>query len=128
MVTQVTHGIKISVQTQYQESHSKPDEKLYLFSYRISIENKSEFVVQLLRRHWNIFDSSGEYMEVEGEGVVGEKPVLYSGDVYEYESSCNLSTEMGTMKGSYIMERKIDKSQFKVQIPEFELIIPYKLN
>ena len=128
MVTLVTQGIKISVQTDYQDIYSKPGQGIYLFSYKINIENKSEFVVQLLRRHWNIFDSSGEYREVEGEGVIGEKPTLYPGDVYEYESTCSLSTDLGKMKGTYLMQRQTDKALFKIQIPEFELIIPYRLN
>ena len=128
MVTLLTHGIKISVQTNYQEDYSKPEQQLFLFSYSITIENKSEFVVQLLRRHWYIFDSSGEYREVEGEGVIGETPILYSGDVYKYESTCNLTTEIGKMKGTYLMERKKDKIHFKVQIPDFELIVPHRLN
>ena len=128
MVTLVTHGIKISVLTDYQEEYSKPEQLFYLFSYRISIENKSEFAVQLLRRHWHIFDSSGEYREVEGEGVIGEKPKLYPAEIYDYESTCNLSSEIGKMKGTYLMERQTDKALFKIRIPEFELIVPHRLN
>ena len=158
MVTLVTHGIKISVLTEYQQQFfhtprtpdlpyklaqpvtdslpsatggmlsSKLEQMIFLFSYHISIDNKSEYVVQLLRRHWYIFDSCGEYREVEGEGVVGEYPILAPGDVYEYESACNLTTEIGKMSGTYLMERKIGKVPFKVRIPEFELIVPHKLN
>ena len=128
MATQVNNGIKISVQTNYHELASKPHQGLYLFSYKITLENKSEFVVQLLRRHWFIFDSCGISREVEGEGVIGEKPILSCGEVYQYESSCNLVTEIGKMKGTYLMERKSDKALFKVQIPEFELIVPHRLN
>lgn len=128
MVTQVTHGIRISVYTEYQESYSRPDQRHFLFLYRISIENTSEFTVQLMRRHWHIFDSSGEFREVEGDGVVGEQPVLAPGEVYEYESACNLSTDMGKMYGTYLMERQADKLRFNVNIPEFELIVPNRLN
>lgn len=128
MVTQVTHGIRISVRTEYQESYSRPDQRHFLFSYRISIENNSDFTVQLQRRHWHIFDSSGEFREVEGEGVVGQQPVLAPGEVYEYESACNLTTDMGKMYGTYLMERQADKLRFSVNIPEFELIVPHRLN
>lgn len=128
MTTQITHNIKISVRTRFQEEHSSPNQRHYLFSYHIIIENNSEYTIQLLRRHWHIFDSSGEYREVEGEGVVGEQPILASGEVYQYESACNLSTEIGKMYGTYLMERKIDGTQFNVDIPEFELIVPSKMN
>jgi len=128
MVTQVTKGIKIIVQATYLDEQSQPDNEHYLFKYRITIENNSEQTVQLLRRHWHIFDSSGEYRQVEGEGVVGEKPVIMPADIYEYESVCNLVTEMGKMHGTYMMERKLDGMRFEVQIPEFELIVPFKLN
>jgi len=128
MVTQVTQGIQITVETLFREDQSRPELGDFLFTYRISVENKSEQTVQLLRRHWFIFDSNGEHSEVEGEGVVGQQPVLLPGDVYEYESACNLETDMGSMLGTYTMQRQLDGLQFKVQIPRFELITPQRLN
>ena len=67
--TQVTHGIKISVETKFQSEHSVAEHRHFLFSYRITIENKSEYTVQLISRHWDIYDSSSEHSEVDGEGV-----------------------------------------------------------
>jgi ApaG protein len=128
MVTQVTNGISISVQTQYSEKHSFPERRQFLFGYRIIIENNSEYTVQLMRRHWYIFDSSGEKSEVEGVGVVGEQPVLEPGQTHEYQSACNLTTDMGKMRGNYSMERQVDGLKFEVEIPEFQLITPFKLN
>ncbi len=126
--TQVTHGIKISVETKFQSEHSVAEHRHFLFSYQITIENKSEYTVQLISRHWDIYDSSSEHSEVDGEGVVGEQPVLEPGEVFEYESACSLTTDMGRMSGKYLMERKIDKARFYVTIPEFELIVPQRLN
>jgi ApaG protein len=126
--THVTHGIRISVETRYQDEHSVAEQRHYLFSYRISIENRSEYTVKLLARHWDIFDSSSEHSQVDGEGVVGEQPVLEPGEVFEYESACSLTTDIGKMSGTYLMERKIDKARFKVTIPEFELVVPQRLN
>jgi ApaG protein len=126
--TQVTHGIKISVETRFQSEHSVAEHRHFLFSYRITIENNSEYTVQLISRHWEIYDSSSEHSEVDGEGVVGEQPVLESGEVFEYESACSLTTDMGKMSGKYLMERKFDKALFYVTIPEFELIVPQRLN
>jgi len=126
--TKVTHGIKISVETKFQSEHSVSEHRHFLFSYHITIENNSEHTVQLLTRHWDIFDSGTEYSEVDGEGVIGEKPVLEPGESFDYESACSLTTDVGKMSGSYLMERKTDKLQFRVTIPEFELIVPYRLN
>ncbi len=126
--TQVTHGIQISVETKFQSEHSVVEHHHYLFSYRITIENKSEYTVQLISRHWNIFDSSSEHSEVDGEGVVGEQPILEPGEFFEYESACSLTSDIGKMSGTYLMERKIDKARFKVIIPEFELVVPQRLN
>lgn len=128
MVTQVTQGIQITVDTRYREDHSHPEADDYCFTYRISIENKSDQTVQLMRRHWLIFDSNGEHSEVEGEGVIGEQPLLHPGDLYEYESACSLQTDMGSMQGTYTMVRKLDGLPFKVLIPRFELITPQRLN
>ena len=126
--TQVTHGIKISVETKFQSEHSVIEHHHYLFSYHITIENNSEYTVQLISRHWNIFDSNGEHSQVDGDGVIGEQPILEPGESFEYESACSLTTEIGRMSGTYLMERKIDKARFQVTIPEFELIVPQRLN
>jgi ApaG protein len=126
--TQVTQGIQISVSSAYQSHHSVAAQRHYLFSYRISIENKSGYTIKLIARHWEIFDSSNEFTQVKGEGVVGEQPVLEPGQKFEYESACSLTSDIGKMRGTYEMERQMDKSRFIVHIPEFELITPERLN
>ncbi len=128
MDTKTTEGVKVTVTSNYLPDYSSPVQQHYVFAYKISIENNSEFTVKLLRRHWYIHDATGVVREVEGEGVVGQQPVLEPGESHEYVSGCNLKTGMGKMRGTYLMERMVDGKQFKVTIPEFVLIVPYKLN
>jgi ApaG protein len=128
MVTATTEGITISVGTHYQSEYSRPEQAHFVFTYRIIIENRSTHTIQLMRRHWLIYDSNCTIREVEGEGVVGQQPILEPGQVHEYMSGCNLQTSMGKMTGNYLMERAIDGRQFRVVIPEFTMIVPYLLN
>jgi ApaG protein len=128
MVTAITQGVKISVETIYQDDHSNPANEHFMFAYRIEVENLSDYAIQLMRRQWFIFDSNGTVRDVEGEGVVGIQPVIESGKSYSYVSGCNLKTDMGSMKGHYTMLRLVDETNFDVDIPEFELIVPYRLN
>jgi ApaG protein len=128
MTTEITEGVKVTVLTEFQPEYSSPAQAHYVFTYKISIENCSEYTVQLLRRHWYIYDANGSLREVEGEGVVGQQPVLEPGETHEYISGCNLKTGIGKMKGTYLMERVVDAKQFRVRIPEFTMIVPYRLN
>lgn len=128
MATIVTNGIKVSVETFYQEEYSRPIEHKYIFAYRITIENVSEYTVQLMRRHWYIIDSNGMTREVEGEGVIGQQPILKTGERHQYVSWSHLFTEMGKMRGHYLFVRQIDGETFKAQIPEFQLTVPFKMN
>ncbi len=128
MVTEITRGVKVSVLTEFMFEHSKPENFHYVFAYHITIENHSEYAVQLLRRHWFIFDSNGTRGEVEGEGVIGLQPILEQGGVHQYSSGCNLRTPIGKMEGTYLMERMSDGHQFMVAIPAFVMIAPYILN
>jgi len=128
MVTAITEGIKISVDTIYQDEHSNPENGHFMFAYRISIENLTDFEIQLMRRQWFIFDSNGTVREVEGEGVVGVQPIIMPGDSYSYVSGCNLKTDIGSMRGRYLMRRTLDDLEFLVEIPEFELVVPFRLN
>lgn len=128
MVRTSTHNIEISVEVKYWQQHSTPRENHYFFVYFIGIENKSDHTVQLMRRHWDIFDSIGDPRVVDGEGVVGETPVLEPGERFEYNSGCNLSSDIGYMKGHYTLIRLHDGREFNVEIPKFDLIVPSKLN
>ncbi len=128
MKTKSTAGIKVSVETHYNANQSHPFASHYFFVYRITIKNISDYTVQLKKRHWYIFDSNGIKSEVEGDGVVGVQPILVPGQSYQYVSGCNLTTVMGKMHGIYLMEREIDGKLFNVKIPEFLMIVPYKLN
>ena len=128
MVTAVTKGIKVSVETEYQPEYSSPSQHHYVFTYRITIENGSSHTIQLLRRKWYIHDTNTSVRIVEGEGVVGQQPIIEPGDQHQYISGCNLKSGIGKMHGSYEMERQIDGRKFQVNIPEFHMIFPYKLN
>jgi ApaG protein len=128
MVSLISEGVEISVETFYQQDYSNPLQFEYMFAYRISIENHNSFSIKLHRRHWNIFDSNGTYREVEGEGVIGVQPVIAPGENYKYLSGCNLRTEMGKMSGTYQMENLDTKNMFTVNIPSFEMIVPVKNN
>lgn len=128
VVTKTTEGIKISVETYYQPEYSKPLNNEYMFAYRITIENQTTYSIKLISRHWHIIDSNGTKREVQGEGVVGKQPVIEPGDHHQYVSGCHLRTEMGKMHGTYLMERQLNGKQFSVNIPEFKLIAPDKLN
>lgn len=124
----ISEGVEVSVETFYQPDYSNPINNEFMFAYRITIENHNSFSVKLHSRHWNIFDSNGSFREVEGEGVVGLQPVITAGEKYQYVSGCNLKTEMGKMSGTYEMENLFTKTFFQVNIPSFQLMVPFKNN
>lgn len=130
MVTEITRGVRVSVESFYQDDYSNPLDSEFIFAYRVTIENSSESTIRLLRRHWFIYDAygTGEYREVEGDGVVGQQPTLDPMAQYQYVSGCNLKSELGRMHGVYEFERISDGRIFEVLIPEFELIATPKLN
>jgi ApaG protein len=128
MQTAVSSGVKVSLETRYEQKFSSPLTDNYVFSYFIRIENQNDFPVQLIRRHWFIFDSCGIKREVEGPGVVGEQPVIAPGESYSYNSACDLLSMRGTMHGFYTMIRVSDQSNFRVEIPRFRMETPISLN
>jgi ApaG protein len=123
-----TEGIRISVQSLFLPEQSSANTHTFCFAYRIHISNESDYTIQLLRRHWDITDGTGQQRVVEGEGVIGQQPVLGPGEVHRYVSGSVIPTSIGKMEGYYIMMRKEDGEEFEVQIPAFLLIAPYMLN
>ncbi len=128
MTTALTSGIEISVDCKFESKFSNPEQGLFLFSYGIQIFNKNEFSIQLLRRQWQIIDSKAKSREVEGEGVIGEQPVILPGESYRYRSSCDFTSDTGMMCGKYTMQNLDTDEEFEVKIPEFMLMVPHRLN
>lgn len=122
MVTAVTSGIQVSVEVTYQAEFSSPHQHHFVFTYKVTIENKSSQTVQLLGRKWEIFDAAEAVKLVEGDGVVGQQPILEPGESHSYVSGCNLKSGLGKMIGVYYMERLFDGKMVKVLVPEFQLI------
>ncbi len=128
MVSQITRGIKISVMTSYEGTYFKNHEIKYAYSYEITIENNSKDSVQLLSRHWEIFDSLDYIQTVDGDGVVGKKPMLRPGESYIYSSGCLLSSPYGAMKGYFNMINFTSTKKFQVIVPTFKLNAHFALN
>ncbi|WAT00194.1 Co2+/Mg2+ efflux protein ApaG [Rouxiella chamberiensis] len=119
--------VSIQVQSIYIESQSIPEEQRYVFAYTITIRNLGRFNVQLLRRYWLITNSNGHKTEVQGEGVVGEQPLIVPGGEFHYTSGAILETPMGTMEGHYEMVDHNGEA-FRVAIPVFRLALPTLIN
>jgi ApaG protein len=119
----INDKVKVQVQTEYVESQSEPEKDKYVFAYHIAIDNQDNTSVNLLNRYWLITDGDGAKSEVSGSGVVGEQPLISSGETYHYSSGCVLSTPVGTMEGYYEMQMP-DSSMVKVPIPVFSLTVP----
>ncbi len=117
----MTNDIRVTVRPTFAPAHSDVAEPRYVFVYHIRIENVGRQPAQLRWRHWHIHDAAAGNSEVEGEGVVGEQPVLGPGETHEYESFCVLRGPTGHMEGSYEFTRP-DGSRFTVDIPRFLLV------
>jgi ApaG protein len=119
--------IQVLVLTQYIEAQSVPMEQRYVYSYTITIANKSNMPAQLVSRHWRITDANERLQEVQGLGVVGEQPHLKPGESYTYTSGVILETETGIMEGTYQM-RADDGAMFDAPIPTFALVPPHAVH
>lgn len=128
MVQQVTSGIKISVETTFEGTFYKNYKVHFAFGYKVSIENQSKVSVQLYSRHWRILDALNNMEIIEGEGVIGKKPILKPGESHTYTSGCLLTSPFGAMQGHYNMVNFTNASNFKVYIPSFKLSAPFALN
>lgn len=119
--TAVTRGVRITVEPKFLPDYSEVANKRYIYGYRVRIANEGDTPVRLMRRHWVIVDGEGERHDVEGEGVIGQQPLIEPGHVYEYSSFCPLSTRWGTMEGSYFFSTP-DEQDFEAEVARFYLV------
>ena len=124
--SKTTRGIRVTVRSFFLEDQSHPEENQFVWAYRIKIENRGGETVQLLRRSWRIIDGLGRTKSVQGDGVVGEQPVLEPGTAFEYTSGTPLDTPSGFMHGAYHMIVPESGEAFDVSIPAFSLDSPHQ--
>ena len=117
--------IEVFAEPIYLEDESEPHSEQFVWSYKITIKNRSERAVKLRKRHWKITDSNGLTHEIQGDGVVGLEPVVKPGESFSYTSGAVLSAPSGIMFGNYEME-SLEGESFKVSIPAFSLDSPYE--
>ena len=120
MYRAVTRSIEVVVTPRFIADKSSPENNYFFWAYTIAITNNGTDTVQLKTRHWRITDASGRRQEVRGPGVVGEEPVLRSGESFEYTSGVPLQTPSGFMVGSYGMV-SASGEHFDIEIPAFSL-------
>ncbi|MCI4669369.1 MAG: Co2+/Mg2+ efflux protein ApaG [Bacteroidia bacterium] len=126
--SKVTEGIRVNVRAIYAKDESSPAHNYFVFAYEVEIINESLYTVQLLSREWHITDGIGRRRIVEGEGVIGQQPVIRSGDRHKYVSGSHFPTPIGKMEGYYFMHREMDGAEIQVEIPPFVMATPYILN
>ncbi|WP_414902608.1 Co2+/Mg2+ efflux protein ApaG [Sphingomonas flavalba] len=118
-----TRGVTVRVAVSFLPEQAEPARGRWFWSYHIRIENDGPQAVQLLTRHWIITDGRGARHEVQGDGVVGEQPMIAPGQSYDYVSGCPLATPTGQMVGHYGMIAE-DGGTFDIAIPRFPLVAP----
>lgn len=126
-------SVQVRVTAAYQPDYSRPVEGNYVFAYRVHIKNTGNHPARLLRRHWIITNGTGQIKEVEGEGVIGQKPTILPGESHEYTSWVQLETPIGAMEGTYLMEQPAKAPNqkalyFRAEIPRFLLVAPELAN
>jgi ApaG protein len=118
-----TRGLTVRVSVNYLPEQSQPAGGRWFWAYHIRVENGGRMAAQLLTRRWEITDARGTLQIVEGEGVIGEQPIIEPGGAYDYVSGCPLTTSSGSMVGSYRMLGE-DGSLFDIDVPRFALRAP----
>ena len=117
----VTNDIKVTVTPSYNQQGSNPSQNMHIWFYYVRIENLGRLTIQVLSRHWQVFDSSGKNEEIKGEGLVGYQPIIKPSEFFEYKSQVRLFSESGLMQGEYTAVDLDSKQQFSISIPAFSL-------
>ena len=128
MLQLLTSGISVSVKVFFEGTYFKNYILNYSYAYHVNIENEGKEAVQLQSRHWVIIDSLRPQTIIDGEGVVGKKPVIYPGKTFSYKSGSLISSSVGAMIGHYNFINLATTKKFKAYIPKFKLSPAFALN
>ena len=128
MLQLLTSGISVSVKVFFEGTYFKNYILNYSYSYHVTIKNQRKEAVQLQSRHWVIIDSLRPQTIIDGEGVMGKKPVIYPSKTFSYKSGSLISSSVGAMRGHYNFINLATTKKFKAYIPKFKLSPAFALN
>ena len=124
MYSKTTNGVTVTVTPYFLDDQSSPQEGHFVWAYQVNITNSGDTSIKLNHRNWLIIDANGKVINVQGEGVVGEFPIIKPGETFEYTSGTPLKTNSGIMQGFYLVSHQ-DGKKMKIDIPTFSLDSPY---
>jgi ApaG protein len=99
-----------------------PVDRPHPFVYFITIHNDSPVPVTIHGRKWVVREKGGEVTVVEGQGVVGQQPVIDPGGHFSY-NSYHVVARDAWASGAFFGEIGSGDWVY-VRIPEFELRVP----
>ncbi len=105
----------------YMPSLDAPADKPHPFVYFISIKNNSDQQVTIQGRKWVVKEGS-DVIVVEGDGVVGQTPVLEPGEDFSY-NSYHVTKGDAVAEGAFFGKTASGDWVF-AKIPPFELTVP----
>ncbi|MBC3365759.1 Co2+/Mg2+ efflux protein ApaG [Pseudomonas sp. SWRI154] len=121
------YKVDVSVATRFLAEQSQPEHNRFAFAYTITVRNDGSLPARLLSRHWVITNGDGHVEEVRGDGVVGQQPLIDAGQSHSYSSGTVMTTQVGTMQGTYQMLAE-DGKRFDAIIKPFRLAVPGALH
>ena len=120
---QELEGLSVEVsEVLYVPTLEAPEEKPHPFVYFVNVINDSAEEVTLCGRKWIVREHDGELTVIEGEGIVGQRPVIASQGRYSYNSYhvvAGSATAWGAFYG--ITQKGV---RIRVKIPEFGMAVP----
>lgn len=121
------HDIEVQTELEYGGYESK--QRFYVHKYQITIINRSDINFQLLSRKWIISDGLAWNKTVEGDGVIGQQPIIRSGESYSYSSWCPMPSTAGLMYGHFnCIDLDNQNRPFKVDVPQMNFVATELLN
>ncbi|HWD31178.1 Co2+/Mg2+ efflux protein ApaG [Pseudomonas caricapapayae] len=121
------YQIDVSVVTRFLKEQSDPENERFAFAYTITVQNNGSLPAKLMSRHWLITNGDGQVEEVKGAGVIGQQPLIEPGKSHTYSSGAVISSQVGTMQGTYQMVAE-DGKRFDATIAPFRLAVPGALH
>ena len=122
---QRTDDVVVRVAPEFLAEQSNPSDSRFIWAYTVEIHNQSDHDLTVMERFWQIADSRGQVQEVRGAGVVGETPIVRSGETFRYTSGAPLTAPSGMMRGSYTVQDEKGES-FDIVVPTFLLDSPHE--
>ena len=117
------NNIKVTISPRFEQTKSKVNSHGFVWFYDVEIENHTDFIIEMLSHHLQIFYNNGLKENITVSSVISQRPIIEPNMSLYYTERLCTPCDSGLAIGVYNAIDLSNTKEFTIKIPAFSFDI-----